>query len=279
MENRRAFWREKVVLITGASSGLGLALARHCHAAGARVGLIARRVELLQAHCEELSRQGGRCAWHAADVRSREELERAVAALELALGPCEVMIANAGIYRRTNATCWATAAAEDVFAVNLAGVVNAIGCVLPGMVERDRGNIVAISSLLAFSGYPGAAAYSASKMAVLRLLDGLRIDLRKSGIRVTTVCPGYVDTPMITDRERAELRSLVSAPIAAKKIAAAIEAGRPMLVFPRSMYWLLRLAGLLPYRLLDTILGRQPELEETQTSRERPSTGIEEHGD
>jgi NADP-dependent 3-hydroxy acid dehydrogenase YdfG len=271
MTNRHGFWQEKVVIITGASSGLGLALARHCHAAGAKVGLIARRAALLRGFSEELSRDGGRSAWQAADVRSRDELERAIMTLEETLGPCDVMIANAGIYRRTNAVGWAASAAENVLAVNLQGVVNAIGSVLPGMVERDRGNIVAISSLLAWSGYPGAAAYSASKMAVLRLLDGLRIDLRKTGIRVTAICPGYVDTPMITDRERAELRSLVAAPVAAKKIAAAIESGRAMLAFPRSIYWLLRIAQLLPHRWLDLILGQQPELEETGSGSVRGS--------
>lgn len=258
-----AFWNEKVVLITGASSGIGLELTRYCYSQGARVGMIARRLDVMQAAILTMRDGPGLCATEHGDVSNTESTRSAIAALEEQLGACDILIANAGIYRKTSGTTFETRAATDVVNTNLIGVINAIGAVLPGMVRRQRGHLVAVSSILSLLGYPGAAAYAASKAAVVRMMDGLRIDLRNAGVRVTTICPGYVDTPMITDAERASMKGLISASAAARRIARDIEAGRPADWFPWTTYWSARLASCLPYPLYNRILGKQPPMEET----------------
>ena len=258
-----AFWHEKRVLITGASSGIGRALAEELAAHAAFVGLIARRQDRLQELAEGIASRGGRAAFAAADVTLRDEVFSAVASLESVAGPWDVLIANAGVYRKTAARAFDVRRAELVVSTNLLGVIYAIGAVLPGMVQRQQGHLAAVASVAGMIGLPGAAAYCASKQGVVTLLQSLRADLWRSGIRVTTICPGYVDTAMITDEERATLRGLVSAEQAARRIAWAIQRGRAEDWFPRWTAWEVRLARWLPPRLAARILSRYPELEET----------------
>jgi len=229
----------------------------------ARVGLIARREARLLQLAEQIHSAGGRAAVAGADVTVRDQVFRAVAALESSLGPCDVLIANAGVYRKTAAREFDVQRAELVLTTNLLGVVYAIGSVLPGMIQRGRGHLAAVSSVGGMIGLPGAAAYSASKQGVVTLLQSLRADLWRTDIRVTAVCPGYVDTPMITADERATLRGLVSAEDAARRIAWAIERGRAEDWFPWWTALEVRLARLLPPRLAARILSRYPEMEET----------------
>lgn len=261
------FWRDKCVIVTGASSGIGRALAAGLAACGARVGLIARRETLLQELAAAIASCGGRAALAAADVTMREQVFGAVQTLEGALGPCDVLIANAGVYRKTAAREFDVERAELVLKTNLLGVVYALGAVLPGMVRRQRGHLAAVASVGGMIGLRGAAAYCASKQGIVTLLQSLRADLWGTGIRVTAICPGYVDTPMITDEERATLRDLVSADEAAWRIAWAIERGRAEYWFPWWTSLEVRLARLLPPRLAARILSRYPEMEETGEDR------------
>jgi len=256
------FWRGKCVIITGASSGIGRALAEVLSAHEARVGLIARREDRLQELAAGIASRGGRAAVAAADVTVREQVFHAVQTLEAALGPCDVLIANAGVYRKTAAREFDVQRAEMVLTTNLLGVVYALGAVLPGMVHRQRGHLAAVASVGGMIGLPGAAAYCASKQGVVTLLQSLRADLWRTGIRVTAVCPGYVDTPMITDEERVTLRDLVTAEDAARRIAWAIQRGRAEYWFPWWTALEVRLARLLPPRLAARILSRYPEMEE-----------------
>ena len=135
----------------------------------------------------------------------------AVRELEDRLGPCDVLIANAGIYRKTDVRQFDAEEANRVVATNVQGVLNAFGAVLPGMIRRRAGRLAAVASIAGMVGLPGAAAYSASKAAVITLLQSLRVDLYPLGIKVTAICPGYVDTAMITDLERATLKHLLTA--------------------------------------------------------------------
>lgn len=258
-----AFWRDKRVIITGASSGIGRALAEEFASHSACVGLIARRENRLQQLADVISSQGGRTAFAVADVTVRDQVFQAVSAIESALGPCDVLIANAGMYRKTAGRDFDTRRAELVVTTNLLGVLYAVGAVLPGMIQRNGGHLAAVASLGGMIGLPGAAAYCASKQGVVTLLQSLRADLWRTGIRVTAVCPGYVDTPMITDEERTTLRGLVSAGEAARRIAWAIERGRAEYWFPRWTALEVRLARLLPPRWAARILSRYPEMEET----------------
>ena len=260
------FWRGKCVIITGASSGIGLALAELLADQGAKVGLLARRAQRLQDAAARIAARGGQAAFVTADVSAGEQVAQAVATLEAALGPCDVLVANAGVYRKTPGRAWDAERARLVVTTNLLGVMHSVAAVLPGMLRRQRGHLAAVASLAGLLGLPGAAAYAASKSGVVMLMDSLRADLRRQGITVTTVCPGYVDTPMITDEERATVRDLVTAADAARRIAWAIQQGRAEYRFPWWTALQVRLAQWLPPALRARILSHYPEMEETGTS-------------
>jgi short-subunit dehydrogenase len=262
-----SFWHQKCAIITGASSGIGWKLAELLAARGARVGLLARREPLLNELARLITSRSGRATFAVADVTDLRQVRTALRTLEDELGPCDVLIANAGIYRKTNGREFDPAKANAVVATNLQGVIHAIGAVLPGMVKRRRGHLAAVSSIAGTLGLPGAAAYSASKAAVITLLESLRLDLRPLGIKVTTICPGYVDTPMITDQDRAKVKNLVSAEDAARRIVRAIERGRAECWFPWSTRLSTRLARWLPCSLYDRIMVHLPEMEESQQER------------
>ena len=258
--NREPFWRDKCVIISGASSGIGRALAEHLATRGARLGLLARRAALLDELADKLRGDGAVVAVAAADVGNPEQTRAAIRRLEQALGSCEVLIANAGIHRYTPGHDFDIANANAVITTNVQGVINAIGAVLPDMVARRKGHVVGVASIAGMLGLPEVSAYSASKAAVLRLMESLRVDLAHHGVKVTTICPGFVDTPMIHGHRRKLLLFVLQPPQAARRIARAIERGRAEYWFPWPTWLIARLARALPfgvYRWLATRLVRR----------------------
>lgn len=258
-----SFWTKKCVIITGASSGIGRALAFELGQRGALVGLIARSEGKLDECRDALSAKQIVSACAMADVADAVSLRAAVAQIETQLAPCDVAIANAGVYRKTNVTNYDPAIANAVLTTNVLGVSNLFAVVSAGMIERRRGNLVAISSIAGLLGLPGGAAYCASKAAVSRLCDSLRVDFHSRGIRVTSICPGFVDTPMITDEDRAKEKHIVTAPDAAKRIAWAIERGRAEYSFPWQTWLEAKLASLLPFSIYRHVMRMVGEMEES----------------
>ena len=253
------FWRGKSVMVTGGSSGIGLEIARAAAAAGAHVGIIASREGPLAEAASLLAGTGTHVATATADVVDANALEAAVRRLETATGPCAVAIACAGIHR----TSWPLDAttAGRVIDVNVKGCINLAAAVLPGMLARRSGHFCGVASIAAIVGLPGNAAYCASKAALVTLLESLRLDCGPAGIRVTTASPGFVDTPMVTDEERAA-GGLMPADRAAALILAAVERGRAEAWFPRRTWLAARLARALPPALRDRVLrGQQPMAE------------------
>ncbi|HZN34098.1 MAG TPA: SDR family NAD(P)-dependent oxidoreductase [Pirellulaceae bacterium] len=265
------FWRSKCVIVTGASSGIGRAVALDLAGRGAKLGLIARREDALAAVASEIRAAGARAEYQAVDVAAAEPLAAAVRMLEESLGPCDIALANAGIYRKTEAAAFAAADASAVIATNVLGVSNLFAAVLPGMLARKSGRLAAVASIAGLLGLPGGGAYSASKAAVITLLQSLRLDLAPRGIAVTVILPGYVDTPMITNRERRTLPGLVTAEDAARRIARAIERGQGVAAFPWQTWLSARLAGLLPPGLFQFVMGSRPPLEEAPPASESPA--------
>jgi NADP-dependent 3-hydroxy acid dehydrogenase YdfG len=247
-----------VAIVTGASSGIGLATARELSAKGYRIGLIARRSDRLETVAAEIRGLGGDVVVGQADVSDRAALRRAVGTIVGELGPIDVMVANAGFGVPTRLDPLNTADVEQTIRVNLLGVIYSIEVVLPTMLTRRSGQIVAISSLAAFKGLPGESAYCSSKAAVNAYMEGLRLSARGRGIAFATVCPGFVDTPMNTMDSPTPF--LMTAEAAARRIARVVAQRRSGVVrFPRRMAVLMSLIGRLPDSVFVRLVGHGPE--------------------
>jgi short-subunit dehydrogenase len=243
----------QVVLITGAASGLGRQLAQAVAAEGASVAAVDLRAEDLGSLASELG--GKPCAWAPADVTDRSALETAVAHLRGQLGSINLLIACAGIGIETSALHYQAQDIESVIRVNLLGVVNSIGAVLPDMLARGQGHLAAISSLASFRGLPQMAGYCASKSGLNALLESIRVELKPCGIAVTTVCPGWVRTPM-TQKVDAPMPALMEVEDAARHILKAIRKRWAFYAFPRSSAFRVRLLRWLPASLSDWLIDR-----------------------
>ena len=236
----------QVAVVTGASSGIGWALAKVLAAEGCKVGLVARRKEQAGRRSpRRFARRGGTAAVAAADVGDRGQTLAAIHAVREQLGPIDLLIANAGVGMPTLLEPVNVADVEKMFRVNVLGVVYAIEAVLPEMLQRGRGHLAAVSSLAAYKGLPGESAYCASKAAVNTYMEGLRIQLRDRGIAVTTICPGFVQTPM-TDVNDFNMPWLMEADEAARRIVRALRRRRKVYNFPWQMALLMKLTRWLP---------------------------------
>jgi short-subunit dehydrogenase len=196
------FWNNKTVLITGASSGIGRGLAVEIAARGGRLGLVARRVEVLDEIVYEIRTQNGTAIAVGADVRDANALKHAADRVRAELGPIDVLIANAGIGVTDHAANLDPEKVAEVINVNVLGAVNSVAAVLPEMVERRSGQLVAIASLAGYRGLAKSAAYCASKAALSSFFESLRIDLRHTGVSVTIIYPGFIKTPLLRDAWR-----------------------------------------------------------------------------
>ena len=241
----------KVALITGASSGIGWALAKALAGEGCRVGLLARREEPLKALAAEI---GDTARFAVADVSNRQSLEAGVAAIRAALGPIDLAIANAGVGKPTRLDPVNVADVEEMFRVNVLGVVYTFAAVMPEMLARKTGRLVAISSLAGYSGLPGESAYCASKAAVNAYMDGLRVHLRGTGVFATTIRPGFVHTPM-TAMNTFHMPGVMNADEAARRIVRAVKKGRKIYDFPLGLSLITKMSRWLPDWLINRVMG------------------------
>ena len=241
------------VFLTGASSGLGEALARHYAASGATLGLFARREAELARLAAALA--PATVATYAGDVREAAELARAASDFMARFGPPDVVIANAGISRGT-----LTDAPEDlsvfrdVFDTNVLGTVQTFAPFLPAMRDARAGTLVGVASVGGFRGMPGSGAYCGSKAAVIVYLESLRVELVGSGVSVVTVCPGFIDTPL-TERNPYPMPFLLAPDKAARLMASAIARRRRLYVLPWQMAILGRVLRFVPPAIFDRIFA------------------------
>lgn len=243
------------VVITGASSGIGRALAHAYADRGAILALIGRRRDALEELAASLP---VRCLVYAANVRDAMALSAAAQDFMERAGTPDIVIANAGISAGNDTANPAdNAVFEEILATNVTGMMLSFQPFLDAMKRRRSGVLAGVASVAGFRGLPGASAYSASKAAAISYLESLRVELRGSGIRVVTICPGYVATPM-TAGNRYSMPFLMPADRAARRIAVAIDRGRRFHVLPWQMVvvgWLLRR---LPRPLYDLAFARAP---------------------
>lgn len=245
-------WKNRVVFLTGASSGIGRALAWELGRRGARLALVARRADELMLTVEGVEKVGGEAMALPADVRDYSAVERAVERVRERWGRVDVLVANAGMSTTTAGTDLNATEAGDVISINVIGVVNCVSAVLPGMLERGSGHLVAVSSLAAYRGMPKSGAYSASKAAVSTLFESLRIDLRRSGIDVTVIHPGFIRTPMTANRKK-RLPFLLEVDDAARRIRRAIERRARTYSFPWQLASIVRVIKHMPSALYDRL--------------------------
>jgi NADP-dependent 3-hydroxy acid dehydrogenase YdfG len=248
-------WSQKVVFITGASSGIGRALAAELGRRGASVGLLARRAGTLAEIAGEVEGAGGKALSLPADVRDAEAVRGAADDLREKFGRVDVLVANAGIVPTTYAADLRPADVADVMSTNINGVVNSVTAVLPEMIEKGSGQLVAISSLAAYRGLPKSAAYCASKAAVSAFFESLRVDLRGTGVDVTIIHPGFIKTPVTAGRT-AKMPFLMELDDAVKKIISAIERRKKSYAFPWQLATIVRAGMLMPIPLYDWIAAR-----------------------
>lgn len=244
----------KTAVVTGASSGIGWALAEELARKGCRLGLIARRRELLDQLAGKLRGTGTAVEVAAADVADREQLLQAFAQLRQALGPVDLLVANAGVSTPAPLEKWDAPGQLHLFRVNLFGVIVAVEAVLPEMLARKSGHIAAVSSLGGDRGTPPYGAYCASKAAINTYMDALRVQIRGRGVTVTTLCPGFVRTPMIDDIPRPK-RFCLEPDDAARRMVRSIERGAAVYRFPRAPSLFMRFVRLLP----DWVIARAME--------------------
>ncbi|MGF1562504.1 MAG: SDR family NAD(P)-dependent oxidoreductase, partial [Geminicoccaceae bacterium] len=222
--------RARHIAITGASSGLGAALARHYAHPGRRLSLFGRDPARLDAVVAACQGNGAVASGQRIDVRDAAAMRDALWAADAAM-PIDLLIANAGIAGQSG---------DDdserlVLAVNVTGVLNTVAPILPRMRQRAAGQIAVMSSLAGLRGLPGAAAYSASKNWVRAYGEALRAELLGSGVRVSVICPGFVDTPL-TARNRFPMPFMLDDAAAATRIAHGLARDRARIAFPRRLY-------------------------------------------
>ena len=248
----------RVIAITGASSGIGAALAVRYAAAGVTLFLSGRDKTRLEAIAAACRARGARVETALVDVTDRDAVLRWLRAADED-GAIDLLIANAGISGGTGGVISGEPAAQArrIFDVNLTGVLNTIEGVQERMVARGRGQIAVISSLAGFAAWPGAPAYSASKAAVRIYAEALHGALAHTGVTVTAVCPGFIETPM-TAVNGYKMPFMMDAPRAADLIVRGLAAGRPRLCFPLRTYVFASLPGFLPAGLAVRLLGCLP---------------------
>ena len=239
----------QVVWVVGASSGIGAQTAREALARGATVAVSARRREEL----EKLSE--GRMLVVPLDVTDADAVAAAAARVVEEHGRIDVAVLAAGYWKQMSADPWETEVFDRHVQVNLMGMSNAIGAVLPGMVAGGSGVIAGISSVAGYRGLAGAEAYGATKAAQINLLESLRVHLAKSGVRVTTICPGFVRTELTAGNDF-PMPFLIDADEAARAICDGLERERTEIVFPLPMAVLMKAARLVPVGLWSRLWAR-----------------------
>ena len=243
------------VFITGASSGIGAALARHYAAEGAVLGLAARRAAPMQALADSLSVP---VCVYALDVTDSAALGAAAQDFSARHGLPDIVIANAGISAGTRSELAADLAVlSRILHTNVTGLAATLQPFVAPMRQRGSGALVGIASVAGFRGLAGAGAYSASKSAAITWLEALRLELHGSGVDVVTICPGYIATPL-TAVNRHPMPFLLEAPEAARRIARAIAAKKRLAIIPWQMRVVFLVLRRMPNWLYDRLFARAP---------------------
>lgn len=249
------FWKNKVVFLTGASSGIGEALALELAKRGAILGLLARRENLLRDLVAKCERKGTAAREFPCDITDEAAVFDAAQSLRNEFGKIDVLIANAGIGGATkNAKDLLPQDFRRVIDTNLVGAVNSVSAVLPQMLERGQGQLVAISSLAGFRGLPKSAAYCSSKAAMTAYFESVRLDVQDKGVAVTIIQPGFIKTPLTSGRAN-KMPFLMELEDSIPLFLRAIEKKKKFAAFPWQLATIVRAGRIFPAWLYDKIAG------------------------
>lgn len=254
--NIRMNWKDKTIFLTGASSGIGEALAVALAKKGAVLGLVARRKELLDELAKQCEEVGGTARVFACDVTDAEALQTSANEFCKEFGHIDIMIANAGIGGNNKETReYRPDAVKKLIDINLLGSANAVYAVVNSMIERKSGQLVAISSLAGFRGLPKSAAYSASKAGMTAFFESVRLDVARHGVDVTIIQPGFIKTPLTSGREN-QMPFLMELDDAIPLFIKAIENKKRFAAFPWQLATVVRAGKYMPAWLYDRIVGK-----------------------
>ena len=241
----------QIAWITGASSGIGKAVALELAGAGVKVAASARSVDALKA----LATENPLIKAYPCDVTDSAAMATAASQIAAELGPIDLVILNAGTWFPVDLKNFDPAMFQKTFDVNFLGVVRGIAAVLPGMRERRRGQIAIVASVAGYRGLPKAGAYGPSKAALINLAESLRPDLADLGITLSLVNPGFVATPMTAVNDF-PMPFMIETNDAARRIVKGLASGRFEVAFPWQLVSILKIAQVLPYWLYFWLLNR-----------------------
>jgi NAD(P)-dependent dehydrogenase (short-subunit alcohol dehydrogenase family) len=233
----------KVAWVTGASSGIGRAVALELVASGVAVAATARRRDELDTLAAEA---GGAITAFEGDVTDAEGMARIAAEIAGTLGPIDLAVLNAGLFIPVKAAPFDLGAFRKTFDVNLGGTAACLAAILPAMTERKAGRIVVVASVTGYGGLPSSAAYGATKAALNNMAESLKFDLDKAGVTIQVANPGFVDTPA-TRKNTFKMPALMKVEEAAKRIVRGAGSNAFEITFPKRFTYVLKALKLLPY--------------------------------
>jgi len=243
--------------ITGASSGIGSSLAIALAKKGHRVALFSRREKQLGEIKTEIEKNGGEAMVVLGDVTDPTSIERAFEKIEREWAVPDIIVANAGVAHWIKTTEMELKEARQTVDVNLMGLINTVQLALPRMINNGGGQIVGIASAASYRGIPNLAVYSATKAGIVRYLEGVRVENNAKGIVVTTICPGFIKTPMVTNKDIPKgipLPFMMDVEKSTKKIISAIEHKRSHYTYPLPMAILGKIGLILPNSMYDKVI-------------------------
>lgn len=243
----------KVVWITGASSGIGAAVATQFARRGWRVAVTARREDALKAVCA--SAEEGQIQSFAGDTTDAARMAQVVAEIEERLGPIDLAILNAGTYFPLSAKDFDLQQFESNFRVNVLGTGYALKPVQDRMIARGGGEIMIVSSVAGYCGLPRAATYGATKAALINFAESCHMELKPLGVTMKLINPGFIDTPL-TRKNDFPMPFLMPVDKAAKRVVDFAGKAGFELTFPRRFTWLLKILRMLPYPLYMALVSR-----------------------
>lgn len=241
----------RTVWITGGSAGIGEAVVRRLAKGGDRVIASARGEDKLNA----LANSQPNVFAAPLDITDHDAVQATAKQICDEHGPIDLAIFNAGTHQPVDAKDFKAASLRRLLDINLIGTANCLEAVMPAMIERGRGHIAVVASVAGYRGLPTAAYYGASKGGTINMIEALRFDLQRAGVKLQLINPGFVETPL-TDKNDFEMPFLITAEQAADHIVKGLESGSFEVAFPRRFAFIMKLLRVLPYRLYFPLVGR-----------------------